>query len=77
MQPEITFSENTVGAKAADRTKTFPVIKPLKRLQQFIEKSDWDERLLGYEKYINRFSWGVIIAAVIFLTPVCLSILIR
>jgi hypothetical protein len=77
MQAEITFSENTIGTKAAGRTKMFPTIKPINEFQKFIEESDWDERLLGYEKYINRFSWGIIIAAVIFLTPVCLSILFR
>jgi hypothetical protein len=77
MQAEITFSENTMGTKASDRTKMFQTIKPIKEFQKFIEESDWDERLSGYEKYVNRFSWGVIIASVIFLTPVCISILIR
>ena len=77
MQAEITFSENTIGTKAADSMKTFQTINPIKGLQQFIEKSDWYERLLGYEKYINRFSWTIIIGSVIYLAPICISILIR
>ena len=77
MQPEITFSENTIVTKAAGRTKMFQIIKPIKEFQKFIEESDWDERLSGYEKYINRFSWGIIITSVIFLTPIYISILIR
>ena len=77
MQREITFSENTIGTKAAGRTKMFPIIKPIKEFQKFIEESDWDERLLGYEKYVNRFSRGIIIVSVIFFTPVCISLLIR
>ena len=77
MQAEITFSENTIRTKAAGRTKMFQIIKPIKEFQKFIEESDWDESLLEYEKYINRFSWGIIIASVIFFTPVCISLLIR
>ena len=77
MQAEITFSENTIGTKVADRTKIFQTINPIKGLQQFIEEGDWDEHLSGYEKYINRFSWGIIIASVIFFTPVCIALLIR
>jgi hypothetical protein len=77
MQAEITFSENTIETKAADRMKIFRTMTPIKRFEQFIEESDWDERLLGYEKHINRFSWGIIIASVIFLTPICINIFTR
>ena len=77
MQAEITFSENTIGTKAADSMKTFQTINPIKGLQQFIEEGDWDERLLGYEKYMNWFSYGVIIASAFFFIPVCISIFNR
>lgn len=77
MQAEITFSENTAERRTLDLTKTFRAIKPLQGLRQIIEEGDWDERLPYYEKYINRFSWGVIIASVIFLTPVCINIFTR
>ena len=77
MQAEITFPANTVERKTVDFTETFPTIKPMQGFRQFIEESDWDERLLGYEKYINRFSWAIIIASIIYLTPICISIFIR
>jgi hypothetical protein len=75
MQAEITFSETAIRTKTAGRMKMFRIIKPIKEFQKFIEEGDWDEHLSGYEKYINRFSWGIIIASVIFFTPVCISIL--
>jgi hypothetical protein len=77
MQAEITFSENTMGTKAANLQKIFQTIKPTQELRQFIEEGSWDEHLPRYEKYINRFSWAIIIATVIYLTPVCISIFIR
>ncbi len=77
MQAGITFSENALGAKAADHRPIFHIAKPIQELQQIIEEGDWDERLPYYEKYINRFSWGVIIASVIFLAPVCINIFTR
>jgi hypothetical protein len=77
MQAEITFSENEVGTKVADIFKIFQTIKPIKQFQHFIEESDWDECLMGYEKNINRFFCGIIIASSIFFIPVCMSIFIR
>ena len=77
MQAEITFSENAAGTKVADIVKIFQAIKPIKQFQHFIEESDWDERLLKYEKYMNRFFCGVIIASSIFFIPVCISIFNR
>ena len=77
MQAEITFSENAAGTKMADTIKIFQTINPIKKFQQFIEESDWDERLLGYEKYMNWFSYGVIIASAVFFIPICISIFSR
>ena len=78
MRSGITFPENTIGTKAADLPKLFKAIKmPFQRLRKFIEESDWDERLLGYEKYMNRFCWAVLIASVAYLIPVCIAIFIR
>ena len=77
MQAEITFSENAAGTKVADIVKIFQAIKPIKQFQQFIEESDWDERLLGYEKYMNRFFCGIIIPSSIFFIPICISIFSR
>jgi hypothetical protein len=77
MQAEITFSENAAGTKMADIVKMFQAIKPIKKFKRFVEESDWDERLLGYEKYMNWFSYGVIIASAFFFIPVCISIFSR
>jgi hypothetical protein len=76
MQAGITFLENAAGTKMADTLKKFQTINLIKEFQQFIEESDWDERLMGYEKHINRFFCGVIIASSIFFIPVCISIFI-
>jgi hypothetical protein len=77
MQAEITFSENAAGTKLADTIKIFQAINPIKQFQHFIEESDWDERLLGYEKFMNLFSYGVIFASAFFFIPVCISIFSR
>jgi hypothetical protein len=77
MQAEITFSENAAGTKMADIVKIFQAIKPIKKFKRFIEESDWDECLMGYEKYMNWFSCGVIIASAFFFIPVCISIFSR
>jgi hypothetical protein len=77
MQAEITFSENAAGTKVADIVKIFQAINPIKEFKRFIEESDWDERLLEYEKYMNRFFCGIIIASSVFFIPVCISIFSR
>jgi hypothetical protein len=77
MHAVITFPENTTGTKAVDSLKNFQVINPIKGFQRFIEKSDWDERLLGYEKHMNLFSWVGIAASDIFFVPLCISIFTR
>ncbi len=77
MQAETTFTENTIETKVANLPKIFQTIKPLQKLRQFIEESNWDKHLLAFEKHINRFSWIIIIATIIYLTPICISIFIR
>ena len=77
MQAEITFSANTIGRKTIGRQNILPAVKLVGKFQKFIEESDWYDRLLGYEKYINRFSWAIIIASIIFFFPACLNIFSR
>ena len=78
MRSGITFPENTIGTKAADLPKLFRAVKmPFHGLRKFIEESDWDERLLGYEKYINWVSWAVLIVSAVYLIPICIDIFIR
>ncbi|GEM_PF-473181 len=78
MRSGITFPENTIGTKQTDLPKIFRAMKaPFQSFRKFIEESNWDEQFLGYEKYMNRFAWYLIIASVVFFTPVCLNIFIR
>lgn len=77
MQAEVTFSEDTVGTKTADIPRIFRPVKPFYELRQFIGEGDWNERFGKYEKCINRFSWAIIIASVVYLTPVCINIFTR
>ena len=77
MQAEITFSENNVRMEAANRINKSAARNLLAGFQKFIVEGDWDERFLEYEKHLNRFSLAIIIASVIFLTPVCFNIFTR
>jgi len=77
MQAEITFSANNIGRKTIGRQNILPVVKLVSNFQKFIEEGNWYEGLLGYEKYINRFSWAIIIASIAFFFPFCLNILSR
>ena len=77
MQADITFSENVAGTKVANTLKKFKAINPIRECQLFIEENDWDKRLLGFEKHMNLFSYGAIIASSIFFIPVCISIFSR
>ncbi|MEN6489991.1 MAG: hypothetical protein ABFD66_14120 [Smithella sp.] len=77
MQAEITFSENTVGTKVVDVPKIFRPMEPIQGFRQFIGKDGWYKRFPEYEKCISRFSWMIIIAAAIYLAPICINIFIR
>ena len=77
MQSKIIFFENIFNVETIDKPKTFHPAKLLHKFRRFIECSDWDERLLKYEKYINWFSYGLITASVLLFLPVCISILTR
>ena len=77
MQAEITFSVNTIERKTIGCRKILPAVKPGSKFQKFIEESDWYDRLSGCERYINRFSWAIIIASIVFFFPVCLNIFSR
>jgi hypothetical protein len=76
MQSKIIFFENSFAGEAPDRPKRFRSINPLQTFRKYIEESDWDVRLLAYEKYFNRFSWTAIIASVLYLLPICATLLI-
>jgi hypothetical protein len=77
MNTAITFPENIAGTKMTGSLNKIPTVNPVKGFQKFIEKSDWDERLMGYEKYINMFICGIIGLSAVFFIPVCISIFTR
>lgn len=77
MQSKIIFFGNDFEVRASGRVKVFRPPKPIREFCRFIECSDWDKRILKFEKYINLLSGGIIVAAAVFSIPVCISILIR
>lgn len=77
MQAEATFSGNSMTTRAAKRSKIVQAIKYIDKLKKFIEESNWDEQLLKYEKHMNRFSWWIIAASIVFFAPVCVNIFTR
>ena len=77
MRSKIIFFENTFEAGSIDKAKIYHPAKLLQKFRRFIECSDWDERLLKYEKYVNWLSYGIIAASALIFLPVCISILAR
>ena len=77
MQAEITFSANTIGRKTIGHRNILPAVKLVGKFQKFIKEGRWYDHLLRYEKYINRFSWAIIVASIIFFFPFCLNIFSR
>jgi hypothetical protein len=49
----------------------------MKRFCYFIERSDWDERFIAHEAWVNKICVGVIIASVIFFAPALIKIFLR
>ena len=70
-----TFSEHIRGVKATHNT--FTRAEFLKRLRRIIEYSDWDERILSYEKWLNRGCIGVIIVSALYFFPVVIKVLLK
>jgi len=77
MQAEITFPTRTIKRKTLNSQKILSVGQLIHKFQNFIEDGRWFDRFLGYEKYINRFSWVIICASIFFFLPLCLNIFIR
>ena len=77
MQNKVIFFENTFEAGSMNKPKTLHPTKLLHGFRRFVECSDWDERLLKHEKYVNWFSYGLIVASALFFLPVCISLLMR
>jgi hypothetical protein len=45
------------------------------RFKDFIEHSDWDERILSCQKWLDAFCWGFVVLSIVFLLPTIVHIL--
>ncbi len=49
----------------------------MKKNVTYIGPEPWEVKMLRLEKWLNRFSWVVIIAAAIYLAPICLWVFLK
>jgi hypothetical protein len=49
----------------------------IKNFVTYIGQEPWDEVMLKQERWLNRFSWVIIILAAIYFAPICLMIFLR
>lgn len=47
----------------------------IKRFRRFIVWTDWDERILVYEKWVDGFCWGSLAVIVVYLLPAIVHII--
>jgi len=47
----------------------------IKRFRRFIVWTDWDERILVYEKWVDGFCWGSLVVIVVYLLPAIVHII--
>jgi len=47
----------------------------VRSFKRFIEHSNWDERILSCEKWVDGFCWGFIVLSIICLLPTIVHIL--
>jgi hypothetical protein len=41
----------------------------INKLRYFIERTDWDERILAGQKWLDGFCWGFIVLSIVFSLP--------
>lgn len=70
-----TFSRQIRRPGAAYRTYSKPCY--IKRFRYFIEHSDWNDKILAWEKSANMICVGVVIASVLHFVPVLLRLFVR
>jgi len=49
----------------------------LGRYRSFIESTDWDEKILNQEKWIDGLCLGLIILSILYFTPVLIFTLLK
>jgi len=70
-----TFLEHGKSAKGAHNTNTR--LGFLKRFRRIIERSDWDETILAYEKWLIRGCISVIIVAALYFFPIAIKVSLK
>jgi hypothetical protein len=70
-----TFSRHIRRPRAAYRT--YSRLSYMKRFRNFIEHSDWDDKILAHETWVNKICVGVIIASVLYFVPTLIRIFLR
>lgn len=69
-----TLSRYIKHSKTSLRTFTGPGY--LERFRYFIENSDWDEKILVHEKWIDRICLIVIGSSVLYFIPIMVKLLL-
>jgi len=47
----------------------------IQSFKRFIERDNWDERILSREKWLDGFCWGFIVLSIVSLLPTIVHIL--
>jgi len=56
-------------------SKARSIMSMIKRFRRFIVWTDWDERILVYEKWVDGFCWGSLAVIVVYLLPAIVHII--
>jgi hypothetical protein len=54
-----------------------PINQNIHKFTCYIERSDWDEKLLKYEKSASRVCIAVVVAAMLYFLPTVVSVFLR
>ena len=58
-------------------SSSFSAGQLLRRHRYFIEATDWDEKILHQEKWMNRLCLGLVILSLLYFTPVLIFTLLK
>ena len=58
-------------------SSSFSAKRLLGRHRSFIESTDWDEKILNQEKWIDGLCLGLIILSILYFTPVLIFTLLK
>lgn len=70
-----TFSKRLRTSRSIQGTFSRPGY--LRRIRYYIEHSDWDERILAKEPWLDKICGGIVIAAMLYLVPLVVAVFLR